>query len=235
MKDIPAIILAGGLGTRLQESTGDLPKPLIKVGGCSLLEHNIKHLREAGVRRFLISIGYKGNLIKECFANGAGYGVKIDYATDPYPLGDAGAFKYAHSKLGGRVIFANADEIREGLNLKEMLAFHIKKKAVATMAVVEQEDVENHGIVELDGKRRIVKFMMKPSPEETTSRYANAGLYIMEEAVLDYFPEGSCMMKDVLKEIVGSGKMYGFIFEGPYFNVGTRDIFERANEYFKNQ
>jgi mannose-1-phosphate guanylyltransferase len=232
LKGIPAIILAGGLGTRLQGLKEDLPKPLIKVGGRSLLERNIRYLKEAGVREFILSIGYKGDLIRDHFGGGEDCGVKIAYAEDPYPLGDAGAFKYAYGKLGGRVILADADELREGLDLGEMLGFHVKKKALVTMSVVEQEDVENHAIMELDGDLRATRLMMNPSPEETSSRYANAGLYIMEEAALNYFPDGHCMMKDVFRDIVSSGGMYCFPFDGAYFNVGTREILEKANEYF---
>lgn len=235
LKTIPAIILAGGLGTRIKGLASDVPKPLIKVGGYNLLEHNLFNLREAGVKEFVISIGYRGELIKDYFGEGEEYGIHLDYVVDPYPLGDAGALKYTFSKVGGTAILANADEIREGLDLKKMVEYHMEKGSLATMAVIEQPDIENHGIVELNRKKRVTRFMMNPSSSETSSCYANSGLYIMEEGALKCFPNGPCKMKDVLKDLVASKKLYGFVFEGTYFNVGTPEMLKKANAHFENQ
>lgn len=234
INDVPAIILAGGFGTRIRNIDSNIPKSLVKVGKYNILEHNILHLKQGGIKEFVISIGYKGNLIKEYFGDGENkYGVKLHYVEDPYPLGDAGAFKYVYAKMCGTTILANSDEIRKGLNLEEMLEFHIKKKALSTMAVIEQLDPKNHGIIEMNRKKRIIKFLMNPSKKETDSYYANSGLYLMEKEILNYFPNKYCMMKNVLKKIVDSKKLYGFIFEGEYFNVGTPEILEKANKYFK--
>ncbi|MBL7100399.1 MAG: nucleotidyltransferase family protein [Nanoarchaeota archaeon] len=232
LKDIPAIILAGGLGKRIKSATSDIPKPLIKVGGCNLIEHNIFNLKKAGVKGVVISLGYKGEMIKEYFGNGKKYGLRINYIKDPYLLGDAGAFKYAYDRIAGTVILANSDEIREGLNLEEMLEFHIKKKALSTMAVIEQQDITNHGIVEVNKMEKITSFMMNPSFKETNSCYANSGLYLMEKKILTYFPDGHSMMEAILEKIVNSKKAYAFIFEGAYFNVGTPEILKKANKYF---
>lgn len=172
-------------------------------------------------------------MIRKYLGNGSKYAVKIDYVQDPYPLGDAGSFKYIYNKIDGTAILANADEIRKGLNLEDMLESHIKKSATATMAVIEQPDVINHGIVELNRNKRITKFLMNPSQKETDSNYANSGFYLMEKDVLKYFPEGPCMMKNVPHQMVDSKRLYGFAFEGAYFNVGTPEAYKKAHEYFQ--
>ena len=220
-ENITAIILAGGFGKRINGPKNKVPKPMIKVGKHNLLEHNLLNLKRAGIRNFIISTGDKDKTIKNYFGDGAKYKINIEYKKDPYPLGDAGAFKYCFPNLEERVILANADEIRIGLDLEKMFESHIKNKSMVTMAIIKQQDKENHGIVEIDKEKKIEKFIMNPSLKETSSCYANSGIYFIEKEALNYFKKDVCMMKDVLKGITNSGKMYGFIFRGVYFNVGT--------------
>ncbi len=225
LSDIPAIILAGGLGTRIREAEPILPKPLIKVGKYNLLEHNILRLRKAGVRKIIISLSYKSIEIQSYFGDGKKYDVELSYCEEPNPLGDAGAFKYTYkNQTSERVLFVNSDEIRQGLNLEEMLLFHDGNNSISTVALIEKSDIQNHGIFELDQMGRATKFLMKPSKSDTSSIYANSGLYIVEREALNYFPNGISMMKDILPSLVSSNNVFGYIFNGVYFNVGTPEI-----------
>lgn len=233
LANVPAIILAGGKGMRIKEVAGDIPKPLLTVGDYSLLEHTLISLRNAGVKKFIISVGFRGDLIKDYFRDGKKYGVSIYYKQETHPLGDAGAFKFSYPRKSETVLLTNADEIRVGLDLEKMLVFHEEKEGLTTMAVIDQSDIENHGVVEFDIENRIKKFLMNPNRDETNSRSVNAGLYFMEKNVLKYFPRGHCRMKDVLKELIKTKRMYAFPFKGVYFNVGTPNILRKANQYFK--
>ena len=233
LADIPVVILAGGKGMRIREAAGEIPKPLLTVGDYSLLEHSLIPLRHAGVKKFIISVGFRGDLIKDYLGDGKKYGVNIYYKEETHPLGDAGAFKFSYPRKSETVLLTNADEIRVGLDLEKMLVFHEEKEGLTTMAVIDQPDIENHGIAEFDIENRITKFLMNPHRDETDSRSANVGLYFIERDVLKYFPQGHCMMKDVLKELVKTKRIYGFPFKGVYFNVGTPDILRKANQYLK--
>ncbi|PIO08641.1 hypothetical protein COU59_00860 [Candidatus Pacearchaeota archaeon CG10_big_fil_rev_8_21_14_0_10_34_12] len=232
---IPAIILAGGKGLRIRKIIGEIPKPLLNIEGYSLLEHTLLPLKDAGIKKFIVSIGLNGRLIKDCIGYGEKYDVDIDYVEESSPLGDAGAFKYSFPAYAGTVLLANADEIRIGLNLEQMLAFHKEKGGLSTMAIIKQPNIKDHGIVELDEENRIKRFLMNPDINETESKYANAGLYFMEKRVLEFFPGGHCMMKNVLKDIAKTQELFGFPFVGKYFNVGTPGIFNSAQKYFKSQ
>ena len=229
--NITAIILAGGLGTRIRGINDEVPKPLIRIGKYNLLEYNLLKLKREGVTNFVISLGYKADMVRDFFGNGSKHGVNISYSQDPQPLGDAGAFRYIYQNIRGTALFVNADDIRTGLDLRQMLAFHEDRRAISTVALIEQEDLENHGICELDGGGRVNRFLMNPTRTDTISKYANSGFYLMEEDVLAYLPEGHSSMRKVLPSFVESGRFYGFVFGGLYFNVGNLEILKRARAH----
>ncbi|MDO8508452.1 MAG: nucleotidyltransferase family protein [Nanoarchaeota archaeon] len=232
LESLSCILLAGGRGSRLGKVTANIPKPLVRVGKYSLLEHNLFYLRDFGIKNLIISIGYKGNAIKEYLGKGDKYGMKINYVSDPYPLGDAGAFKFIYKDIGKRVILANADEIRVGLDLEKMLEFHQEKEAIATLALIKKAEAKLNDIAEINNKKRITRFIINASAKETYSNLTYAGLYFMEKEVLECIPKKECLMTGVIGEVVKSKKFYGFVFNGKYFNVGTENILKKARKYF---
>lgn len=231
--DLTAIILAGGFGTRMKEGDHTIPKPLLKLGKYNLVEYNILSLIKSGVFNYIFSIGYLGNKIKNYFGDGSRYDINIRYIEDPEPLGDIGAFRNCLKYIEGTSLLVNSDDIRTGLSLEELLEFHKAKDAISTVAIIEQEDVWNHGILELNEDNRITRFIMNPSRDETRSNYANSGLYIMEKEILNYIPEGKSIAQRILHNFVDSQRFYGFPFKGLYFNVGTPEILESARHYLK--
>ncbi|MBI2664315.1 nucleotidyltransferase family protein [Candidatus Woesearchaeota archaeon] len=222
-----AVILAGGVGTRLQPITYEVPKPLLTVHDKTLLEHLFDLFKKYGIKDVLISIGYKGHKIKETIGNGRKFGVHVNYVEEAKPLGTAGPLKLAKPFLTDTFIVSNADELKE-LDLMDMYMFHKDNKATATIALASVDDPSAYGVAKLQGNR-ILDFIEKPKRENAPSNLINSGIYIFEPEVIDYVPDGMAMLeKDVFPKLAREGKLYGYPFSGQWFNTGTLEHYENA-------
>ena len=228
-----ALILAGGIGTRLQPITFEVPKPLLTVHDRTLLEHLFDLFRKFGIKNIIISIGYKGHKIKETIGNGRKYGVNVTYVEESKALGTAGPLKLAAHLLKETFIVSNADELKE-LDLMDMNISHNKSKAAATIALASVDDPSAYGVARLQGNK-ILEFIEKPKKEDAPSNLINSGLYILEPEVLDYIPEGFSMLeKDVFPRLAREGKLYGYPFSGQWLNTGTLELYENAIKEWKD-
>ncbi|MDD5181728.1 MAG: sugar phosphate nucleotidyltransferase [Candidatus Nanoarchaeia archaeon] len=226
-----AFILAGGKGTRLKPFTYEIPKPMIPVHGMPILQHVIELFKRYGINEIIISIGYKGDKIKEYFGDGIKFGVKIRYIEeDPdVPLGTAGPLLLAKEFLKETFVMTNADELKD-IDLDDMYRLHKESKAMATIALTTVEDPSSYGVARLKGSQ-IVEFVEKPRREEAPSKLINAGLYILEPEILKYIPDGKKEVKienDVFPKIAKMGKLFGYPFSGQWFDTGTPENYEKA-------
>ncbi|MBI2137307.1 NTP transferase domain-containing protein [Candidatus Woesearchaeota archaeon] len=228
-----AMILAGGIGTRLQPITFEVPKPLLTVHDKTLLEHLFDLFKKYGIKNVIISIGYKGDKIKSAIGNGRRFGVNVTYVEEAKPLGTAGPLKLAKPFLNDTFIVSNADELKE-LDLMDMYMFHKENKAAATIALYSVQDPSAYGVAKLQGNR-ILEFVEKPKKEQAPSNLINSGLYILEPEILDYIPEGFAMLeKDVFPRLAREGKLYGYPFSGQWHNTGTLELYEKAIKEWKD-
>lgn len=182
-----ALFLAGGKGLRLQPLTNNLPKPMVPIMNKPLIERTMINLKKYGITEIVISSCYQSNLIKNYFGNGEKFGLKINYIVEDIPLGTGGAIKKAGSKFNEPFVIFNSD-ILSDINIKEMLNLHRSSKALATIAVTEVEDPSAYGVVEYDKNGYARSFTEKPSPENITSKFINAGIYIFQPEVLSEIP-----------------------------------------------
>jgi NDP-sugar pyrophosphorylase family protein len=136
-----AFILAGGKGTRLKPITHEIPKPLVPLHGKPILEHTFDLLKKYGIKDIIISIGFKGDKIKEYFGNGKKFGVSITYVEETEPLGTAGPLNLARHLLKDTFLMCNADELKN-IDLHDMFAFHKESGAIATIALTKRK--HNH-------------------------------------------------------------------------------------------
>ncbi len=220
-------ILAGGRGTRLKPITDEIPKPLVPLHDKPILEHTLDLFKKFGINKVLLSIGYKGDKIKEYFGNGKRFGLNITYIEEKEPMGTGGPLNIAKSFLTDTFVMCNADELKD-IDLDEMYLFHKENNAVATIALTTVEDPSKYGVAKLSGNK-ILQFIEKPPKEEAPSKLINAGLYILEPSVLDYLPEGKCSVeRDVFPKIAADGKMYGYHFSGQWFDTGNLERYEKA-------
>ncbi|VVB99076.1 UTP--glucose-1-phosphate uridylyltransferase AglF [uncultured archaeon] len=243
MKIRQAFVLAGGKGERLRPSnalkshltplilrkqlTDEIPKPLVLVAGKPILEYNIELLASHGVKEIILATGYMHNKIEEHFGDGRNFGVEIIYSEEKEPLGTGGALKAAENMLDESFFMVNGDNIAD-FHLSEMAKKHFTKKAQATIALTEVDDISGFGVAKVDGER-ILEFVEKPEKGKETGRFVNAGTYVIEKKALELLPEGfSLIEKAMFPQLAKAGKLYCHMHKGLWLTTDTFERLERA-------
>ena len=218
-----AVILVGGEGTRLQPLTNSMPKSMVPVLNRPFLEHTIAYLKKYGVTNIILALSYLPEVIQNYFGNGSKLGTQLIYAVEGSPLGTAGAVKNTEQYLDNTFIVLNGD-IFTSLDIADMFAFHRQKRAKATIALTRVDNPCVFGVVETDNDGKVQRFIEKPSPDQVTTNWINAGIYILEPEVLDHVPAGSHYMFEkglfpLLLEL--DEPVYGYHFSGYWLDMGT--------------
>jgi NDP-sugar pyrophosphorylase family protein len=228
-----AIILAGGLGTRLRPLTDVTPKPLLPIRGTPIIEHAIINLRKYGIKDIILSVGYMAGTIKGYFGDGKRLGVNISYAVEEEPLGTGGAIRFAAKGINEPFIVLNGDNLAD-FDYSEALKTHKHNDARVTIGLYPVEDVTRFGIAQLDGQR-IVRFIEKPSVQEAPSNLNNAGLYIMEPSVLEILPGGPCSIeKDCFEQLCGpEGRVFAYRHHGQWYPTDDMGKYCHADRNFQ--
>ena len=177
-ENIPFVIMAGGKGSRLKPITNNCPKPLIKINKKPILEHIIIKARNEGFKNFFITLNYLGHKIEKYFSDGKKWNVKIKYIKENYPLGTAGSLNLIKKYLKTNFIVVNGD-ILTSVNFSDLLDFHLKNKATATMTVKTHEIQHPYGVVNTEGME-IKNLQEKPIIKE----YVNIGVYAFHPIAL---------------------------------------------------
>jgi len=227
-----AIILAGGLGTRLREQLPDLPKPMAPIGGRPFLEHQIDYWIEQGVRNFILSVGYKREAIEGRF--GARYrDAEIAYAVEDKPLGTGGGLVLSAEKLKrrDRFILLNGDTFFE-VDLSEMKKMHRRENSDVTVALHQVEENTRYGSVKLAGDGRITDFSGAP---DAGNSLINGGVYIINRAALENTKwragDSFSIENDLFPAMIESGvRFYGYISDGCFIDIGVPEDYKRAAE-----
>ena len=215
-----AVLLVGGLGTRLREAVPSTPKPLARVGNRPFLELLIRQLVGQGIKHLIMCTGYLAEQIESEFGDGSDLGATIEYSREPHPLGTGGALKFAQGLLRGAHDFLvmNGDSFLE-LDLDQFIRFHHTQGGLTTMAVVWVENAGRYGTVHADSNDRVTGFLEKTG--DTSPGLINAGIYIFKSAVLEYIPDGSVSLeKEVFPRLLAHG-MYASRQQGMFIDIGT--------------
>lgn len=227
-----AIILAGGLGTRLRPLTDAIPKPLLLIKGRPIIEHAILNFKKHDIEEIILSIGYQADKIKEYFGDGAKWGVKIDYCIEDVPLGTGGAIKKAAQGIKETLVAINGDNLAD-FDWSEAISAHKKTGAKITLQLYPVEDVTKFGIARLEGNK-IVEFVEKPTVEQAPSNLNNAGGYIFEPEVLEVLPDGFCMIeKDCFEKVAGQGVIFAYRHASQWYPTDTMEKYLLADEKFE--
>ncbi len=230
-QEIYAVLLVGGMGTRLRSVVPNAPKPLASVGNKSFLELLIRQLRDQGIRRLVMCTGYLADQIENQFGNGHDWNVSIQYSKELEPLGTAGAVKLAQSYLqdASEFLVMNGDSIME-VNLTRLLQFHREHNAIISMAVRRVDSAGRYGTVELNQDHRVTGFHEKTSAE--TPGIVNAGVYVFNREVLQHIPEGPCSLeKDIFPKLLQRG-VYALEQDGVFIDIGTPEDYARAQKIY---
>ncbi len=232
-----ALLLAGGLGTRLRPLTEDLPKPMVPVGNRPWLEHLILHLKDQGIHQFVITAKHYAEVIQQYFGDGRQLGVEIEHVVEPTLLGTAGAIKNAEHLLGDRFIVFNADIVHH-VDLLPLLEFHRSHQGAVTIGLVEVANPSQYGVVEQDSTGAILRFVEKPKPEEAPSNRVNAGIYVMEKTALRWIPRGRevSIERETFPMLIEQGAgVYGKTISGYWMDLGTKERYRQAHWDLLNQ
>jgi dTDP-glucose pyrophosphorylase len=218
------VIMAGGMGTRLRPHTESCPKPLLPVAGKPMLEHIIERAKLEGFSRFVLAIHYLGQMIEEHFGNGERLGVRIDYLREQSPLGTAGALGLLNPRPDAAFVVTNGDVITD-IRYGELLDFHIRHNASATMAVRLHEWQHPFGVVQTQGVE-IVGFEEKPIARS----HINAGVYALDPDTLGVLSaDAHCDMPTLFERLQANAKRtVAYPMHEPWLDVGRPDDLTRA-------
>lgn len=218
------VIMAGGLGTRLRPHTESVPKPLLQVAGKPMLEHIIQRAKLQGFSHFTLAIHYLGQMIAEYFGDGGRLQVKIDYVREQTALGTAGALSLLDPVPTTPFVVTNCDVISD-IHYGELLDFHIRHGAVATMAVRLHEWQHPFGVVQINGME-IVGFDEKP----VARSHINAGVYVLSPDILSALQRNTpCDMPVLFERLQAqSRRILAFPMHEPWLDVGRPEDLGRA-------
>ncbi len=220
------VIMAGGKGTRLHPHTENCPKPMLEVGGKPILQHIIERANRDGFHNFIISLHYLGEMIEDYFGDGAKFGVNIQYLREQNPLGTAGCLSLIKEIPRLPFVVTNGDVLTD-INYNELLNFHIRHSADATMAVRQHEIQNQFGVVKTSGIE-IDGFEEKPIYRS----HVNAGIYVLNPESLNYLiHEQHCDMPtlfQLLKE--NFMKTVAYPMHEPWLDVGRPEDLQVARK-----
>jgi mannose-1-phosphate guanylyltransferase len=225
------IVLAGGLGTRLRPAVGDLPKPLVDVGGEPLVAHQLRRLVAAGVPDIVIAAGFGADLVAQELGDGARWGARLTYSRETEPLGTGGALALAARSAvapGDTVVVVNGDLLSRHDLAAQLDAFE-RSAAEVFIHVREVEDARAYGVVSVDGTgERVTGFREKPS--EAVPGFVNAGTYVMRGSVLLALPRTVPLSLeiDVFPRLAAGSDVRAHRDDAPFLDVGTPEALERA-------
>ena len=225
---LDAIILCGGLGTRLQSVLKDKPKPMAEFNNRPFLDLLIANVGRFGFQRFILCSGHKGGSIKEYFENkndGKTYAISQEVS----PLGTAGAIKHAEPLINSDAFLAmNGDSFCE-IDLTSLINFHHSKDALASVALAPMEDASDYGGVALGGNDKITSFDEKKNAP--SSGWVNAGVYIFKKSILDHIPAGKkvSLEQELFPSMAGNG-LFGYTTQSRLLDIGTPERLKRARK-----
>ena len=225
-----AVILAGGLGTRLQPYTNSLPKPMLPLGEKPILEHLIEWIKKNGVKEIVLCVSYLRKKIEDYFGDGKKFGVKIEYAISKKPLATAGQLKTAEKFIDDTFVCLYGDSIYN-FSLKNMISDHKRKKSTVTMSLYEYKFNIKYGVIDTTNTGRVTAWNEKPE----LSAKINMGCYVMEPEVFQLIPKNKQYgMDDVIQKALSKKKkISSVISKKGFIDIGDKETYEKTNQEYK--
>jgi len=227
---VKAVIVAGGLGTRLRPLTLKTPKPMLKIGKKPILEHLIDWNKKNGVKSFVICVSYLRENIEDYFKDGKKFGVDIEYAVSNKPLATAGQLKTAEDFIDDTFVCMYGDSLFD-FSLRNMIKQHKAKKSFVTMALSEYKTNLEYGVIDTSKTGKVLSWEEKPEIKANI----NIGCYVMEPDVFRLIPKNKPYgMDNVIKKAMKKKLVSGFITKKGFTDIGNKKSYEQANlEYIQ--
>jgi NDP-mannose synthase len=226
-----AIILAGGLGTRLRPYTDVIPKPLLPLGGTPILEIILRQLAAAGVDRVTLALHYRAEVIQAHVGDGSRFGLQVEHSVADRLLGTAGPLGLIERPRDACLVL-NAD-LLTNLDYRDLMARHRSRGAPATVVLFPYRTEVPFGVIDVDNQGDVAAFREKPSVEASI----NAGIYVLEPLVWDKVPPGEYLeMSELIVRALAKGRTVAtYRHAGDWLDVGTVESFRRGDEVFRAQ
>jgi len=224
------LILAGGLGSRLQKIVSDYPKSMVLIRDKPFLEYLILQLKKYDLTKIVLCIGYLRENIKEYFQDGTRWGVEIEYSEEEKPLGTGGAIKLAESFISSdNFLVLNGDSYLD-IDFNELIEFHKLRQALVTLALVQVSRPDRYGLVEIDKSSHITSFREKGAISK--SNLINGGVYVFQKEVLNFISESSVSLeKDIFPKLIGN-RFYGKPQRAYFIDIGVPQDYKRVQKEF---
>lgn len=224
-----AVILAGGMGTRLRPYTAVLPKPLMPIGPYPILEVVVRQLARRGFQRVTVAVNHQADLIKAFFGDGARWGLAIDYSLETMPLSTIGPLKLVKD-LPEHFLLMNGDVLTD-LNYRKFCDAHVSAGHLFTIAAAQRTEVVDYGVLEVNGNNQLCQFREKP-----THRYlVSMGVYVVNRSLVERVPAGARYgFDDLMRDMLGRGEpVHVEPYNGYWLDIGRPDDYERAIDEFE--
>ena len=226
-----AILLVGGMGTRLMPLTSKTPKPMLQVAGVPFTEHQIRKAAQAGISEIVLATSYKAELFEPYFGDGRKFGIKIKYAVEESALGTGGGIRNAAALLDDcdQVVIFNGD-VLSGHDLSAQIQFHINNKAEVTLYLTKVTDARAYGCVELSQNNQVKSFLEKM--ENPVSNLINAGCYIFNRKIIDQIPANKVVSveRDTFPNLLSTGvKVCGYLDNSYWLDIGNPEALVKAS------
>ncbi len=224
-----AVILAGGLGTRLQPYTTFMPKPMLPLGEKPLLEHLIDWNKKNGIKSIVLCVSYLKKTIEDYFEDGKRFGAKIEYANANRPLATAGQLKTAEKFIDDTFVCMYGDSIFD-FNLKKLIIQHKQKKSFVTISLFEFKTNLPYGVIDTSKNGKVTAWKEKPE----INANINMGCYVMEPGIFDFIPKNKPYgMDDLVRKIMAKKKtVQSFITKKGFIDIGDKTSYRKAYQQY---
>ena len=227
-----AVILAGGLGTRLRPLTNSKPKPMLPVGEKPILEHLVEWTKKGGIKSIVLCVSYLRKSIEDYFEDGKKFGVTIEYAISKKPLATAGQLKTAEEFIDDDFVCMYGDSIFN-FSLRNMIKQHVMKKSFVTMGLNEFKTNLPYGVIESSKNGRVISWNEKPEIKANV----NMGCYVMNSDIFNLIPKNKPYgMDDVIKNAMKKKqKVNSFMTKKGFTDIGNKESYKQACDEYERK
>jgi mannose-1-phosphate guanylyltransferase len=218
-----AVALIGGKGTRLRPITQTVPKSMVPLRNKPYVQYMVDTMSAAELDGVVFSMGYLPEPIQHYFADRDLNGFSLDYVVEESPLGTAGGIKNAEEYLDEGTFVATNGDVLTGIDLTEVIEAHLESGAMATITLTSVDDPTAYGLVEVDHRLRVKRFVEKPGSDEVRTSLINAGIYVLERQVLNMIPRGRevSIEREIFPHLQAMGQLNAFISSAYWRDIGT--------------
>lgn len=225
-RQVDAVILVGGKGTRLRPLTVATPKPMLPVAGFPFLQHLIARIKAAGINHIVLGTSFKAEVFEEYFGDGSDFGVELEYVVEETALGTGGGIRNVYDKLRHDTVMVFNGDVLGGTDLNEVIDTHERNDADVTLHLVRVPDPRAFGCVPTDAEGRVEAFLEKTMDPPTDQ--INAGCYVFKRDIIKGIPAGRVVSveRDVFPRLLEEGaRVFGHVDQSYWRDMGTPNDF----------